>query len=265
MWKESFVHSSSVTSTVTFKMQSFSVEVGSRGFHVYRDVNWTNLVVHQPVRVSIETNPTSKAYDPYCCKITIRRLDRIGVVTVGHIPRELSRYVYYFLNEGGSVTGTVSSVQHRVSPIPEGGLEIPIQMTFSHHAKPIIEKMKLFVETQITKMGQVFRMEEEEEDPDDETDDIVLENDGNSAPSMVNTDVAGTSNAKLIPPVIVIDDDDDDDEEAIQPSERTESIDDMEEECEEDIRERVRREIDEVLAAQMEKENSEEHTVLILE
>ena len=66
--------------------------------------------------------------------------------------------------------------------------------------------MKLFVETQTTKMGQVFRMEEKEVDPDDETDDIILENDGDYAPSiMVNIDAAGTSNSavKLIPPVIV--------------------------------------------------------------
>ena len=66
----------------------------------YRGNNWTNLEIHQPVQVSIEINAISKAYDPYCCKITITRRNRIGAVTVGHIPREPSWFVYYFLQEG---------------------------------------------------------------------------------------------------------------------------------------------------------------------
>ena len=40
---------------------------------------------------------------------------------VDHMPREISRYVYYSLQEGGGVVGTVSSVNYRHSPIPEGG------------------------------------------------------------------------------------------------------------------------------------------------
>ena len=73
-----------------YNMQSFSVGVGSRGYHVYRGNNRTSLVINQPIQVSIEINAISKANDPYCCKITITRLDRIGAVTVGHIPRGLS-------------------------------------------------------------------------------------------------------------------------------------------------------------------------------
>ena len=122
----------------------FFSHVGSRGYQVYCGNNWTNLVIHQPVQVSVETNVISKACDPYCCKITITRRDRIGAVTVGHIPRELSWFVDYFLQVGGSVTTTVASIQYRLSPIPEGGLEIPIQMVFSHTSKPLMEKMKLF-------------------------------------------------------------------------------------------------------------------------
>ena len=67
---------------------------------VYCGGNWTNLVIQQPVQVSIETNAISKAHDPYCCKIIITPQDSIGGVTIGHIPRELSQFVYYFLQEG---------------------------------------------------------------------------------------------------------------------------------------------------------------------
>ena len=130
-----------------YDMQSFSAKVGSRGCHVYCGNNWTNLVILPLVQISIKTNAISKVYDPYCCKITITQRDKIGAVTVGHIPRELSRFVNYFLQEGGSVTSTVASIQYRVSPLPEWGLEITIQMTFSHTSKRIVEKMKLFVES----------------------------------------------------------------------------------------------------------------------
>ena len=122
------------------KMYSFSAEIESRGYHVYRDTNWNNARVNQPVVVCQESSAISKAYDPYSCKITITRPDRVGAVTVGHIPREISRYVHYFLHEGGSVTGIVTDVHHRLSPIPEGGLEIPIHMAFSIRSKAILKK-----------------------------------------------------------------------------------------------------------------------------
>ena len=55
------------------------------GYHVYRDTNWTDIRINKHVVVYKETNIISKAYDPYCCKITITREDRIDPVTVGHI------------------------------------------------------------------------------------------------------------------------------------------------------------------------------------
>ena len=48
--------------------------------------------------------------DPYCCKITINRADRIGDITVGHIPIEFQDLFFFFVHEGGSVTGTVASI-----------------------------------------------------------------------------------------------------------------------------------------------------------
>ena len=60
--------------------------------------------------------------DPYCCRITIKRVDRIEPVTVGPVPRELSRFIFYFIQEEGSVTGTVASTTPRILPITGGGL-----------------------------------------------------------------------------------------------------------------------------------------------
>ena len=258
-------------------MHSFSVEIGSRGYHVYRNANWTDVRLHQAITVEVETNATSRAYDPYCCKISIRKPDRIGPVTVGHIPRELSRYVFYFLHEGGLVTGTVSSVHYRQSPIPEGGLEIPIQMTFSHSSKPIVEKMKAFAETQLVKMEETFRMEVDENTDDEE---IILEGEeeiyqNTPPPTMVvDIDPKTPPAASKQPMIIVIDDDDDEDDigngddnhEGSPPSEERvcEEVDDEEVESDEALRARVRQEIDFILNAQAEAE-LEEPPVSILD
>lgn len=199
-------------------MESFSAEIGSRGYHVYREGNWTNISLHQQVTVQKESDPVSMGYDPYCCKITIVRIDRIGPVTVGHIPRELSRFVHYFLHEGGVVTGIVASTEHRVSPIPEGGLEIPIQMTFSHKSKRIANKMKTFVDNQIVKMAETFRMDDEEnndeENDGDEVEDVIMHDDGETETESVAVDETESktesSKTEDTNKVIIIDDSDDD-------------------------------------------------------
>ena len=54
--------------------------------------------------------------------------------TVGHITREISRLVYFFLTEeNGQIDGTVHSVNYRPSPIPAGGFEIPLILNFKSH------------------------------------------------------------------------------------------------------------------------------------
>ena len=62
----------------------------------YKSKLWKKLTVYQLT-------------DPYCCKIMIERVDRIGDITVGHIARKLSRFVFPFIHEGGSVTRAVAN------------------------------------------------------------------------------------------------------------------------------------------------------------
>ena len=54
-------------------------------------------------------------------------------------------------------------IECALSPVNDsrGGLEVPIQMTFSHFSKAIIGKMKAFAENQARKMKEIFRMEED--------------------------------------------------------------------------------------------------------
>ena len=84
--------------------------------------------------------------------------------------------------EGGSISGNVESLAYRQSPIPQGGLEIPIIMKFSCDRYIIHLKMKKFValysyyDTRNSEQGQA----EEEDDCDDDDDreiaiDLVVE------------------------------------------------------------------------------------------
>ena len=64
------------------------------------------------MRVDLETNELSKNVDPYACVIRVKKQFFNSCKTVGHIPREISRHVCYFIKtEGGSVDGSVLSTK----------------------------------------------------------------------------------------------------------------------------------------------------------
>ena len=102
------------------------------------------MTLHQQVKVLKETNSVSIDTYPYFCKITIKRVGRIRDITVGHIPRELSRFLFHFIYEGRSVIVTATNITLRPSPIPKGDLEIPILMHFAHANYAMLNKMKTF-------------------------------------------------------------------------------------------------------------------------
>ena len=70
--------------------------------------------------------------DPYCCSITIPRSNKIGPLSVGHILREISEFVYFFLPERGAICETAVDTKPRISWIPEGDLEIKLLLHFTY-------------------------------------------------------------------------------------------------------------------------------------
>ena len=67
--------------------------------------------------------------------------------TFGHVQREISRHIYFFMKkENEKVTGNVKSFNYKLSPIPSGGLEIPLQLTFSYPLEWVRDKMKDFID-----------------------------------------------------------------------------------------------------------------------
>ena len=158
--------------------------MAARGFHVYRNITWTDVKQGDSVSVEIETNEESKKVDPYSCAIKALVGQPPQLKTVGHIPREISRHVFFFLKEeNGRIEGTVHSTKYRPSPIPAGGLEIPLMLTFKSKRFVTHQKMKDF-------MTSLYSYEYEPPEinsKDEENDDInsIIEQDEDEEDSEV--------------------------------------------------------------------------------
>ena len=87
------------------------------------------------------------AIDPHACAVKAKEKYFDGWKTVGHVAREILRYIYFFIaTENGKITGNVESLKYKPSTIPCGGLEIPLQLTFSCPLEWVRDKMKDFID-----------------------------------------------------------------------------------------------------------------------
>ena len=110
------------------------------GFHEYRKI-WKPKL-GQWLCVAFEKY---NDYDPYYCTCYARFKGTIhGRCVVGHIPRELSWFCKYFPDYSGVIDATVTSVDFRRSPIPQGGIEIPINLHIikSASSDDVFKRMK---------------------------------------------------------------------------------------------------------------------------
>ena len=138
---------------VLFKMETIALTgsvqcvfpCGLRGYHVYKEI-WNPTVGEKMPCVFERNNP----HDRYAIAVTKHLPGRLASVTVGHLPREISRFTRFLLMRGAEVYVTVKDAQHRRSPLVQGGLEIPISVTTLMEASPqnaqAIEKFKSLVE-----------------------------------------------------------------------------------------------------------------------
>ena len=72
---------------------------------------------------------------------------RTRLDTVSHIPREISRFVFYFIEIGGMVEGIVTDMNDRKSPRPSGGFEIKLKvhLYFRHSSISLVEQLRSFI------------------------------------------------------------------------------------------------------------------------
>ena len=69
--------------------------------------------------------------------VAVKQLDSI----VGHVPCMISTLCHLFLSRGGSITCTVTGIRKYSDDLPQGGLEVPCQLTFRGD-EPAVEKVK---------------------------------------------------------------------------------------------------------------------------
>ena len=112
--------------------------------------------------------------DPYACAIKTKNPYFNNWKTVGHIPREISRYVYFSIKEeNGNVSGTLKSLKYKLSQIPSRGLEVPLLLTFSAKDKWVVDTMEEFVLNfySYEYSGNLSIADNEDDNEDDDEDD----------------------------------------------------------------------------------------------
>ena len=130
---------------------SYTTLIGSRGWHVYRKSTWKNPKKREVLSFKLETDSIALRFDPHSIAITRKSIEYLVPVTVGHIPLEISRHVYFFMEKGGKLEAQVDRVKCEESPIPKGGLEIITSVTFK-----IEDSKKRYLERLIKLIGEDY-------------------------------------------------------------------------------------------------------------
>ena len=102
---------------------NFKIFCGLRGFHVYSD-KWKPRIGE---RISI-VHEKRNIHDINAMAGKKTLPGTLAPTTIEHLPKEISRYTRYIIEHGAQVCAFVISTTHRVSPLIQGGLEIPIRV-----------------------------------------------------------------------------------------------------------------------------------------
>lgn len=90
------------------------------GYHFYRSY-WQPFVGEELDCMHERDNP----FDFFAIKVSKTTTGQ----TVGHLPMENSRVMKFLLDHGAKVMASLSSSNYCVSPLVQGGLEIPCTVT----------------------------------------------------------------------------------------------------------------------------------------
>ena len=162
-------HSGSIT---------YSFKCGLRGFHVYKEV-WSPIVGEQlKFKCCHERN---NCYDRYAIAATKRLRGRLADSCPEKFPEQ-----HAFSTFSYSACAKVIDKNHRRSPLVQGGLEIPVQVTTEmdlERNKAILEKYKQIVVSNYKEPGMDGNFDDctkevlkELEDDDSDADEEVQSN-----------------------------------------------------------------------------------------
>ena len=102
--------------------REFTVECCVRGHHVYRK-KW-EAEIGSKLTAQYKTRPGALVQDKYA--IALKQKD----VTVGHIPKFLSKITYFYLKHGGDLLVEIIGKRQYSRDLPQGGMELPALYVF---------------------------------------------------------------------------------------------------------------------------------------
>ena len=152
---------------------SLTFKCGLRGYHVYKTV-WIPTL-HESLYTIHESD---NAVDRNAIAARKRLPGSAAESTIGHLPKEISRATRYIMFYGAIVTAKFIDTHHRRSPLIQGGLEIPIEVSVTmkyslENKKALVELVtKLYKEPEdgkfedVTDEGLDSDTDEEEEEQD---------------------------------------------------------------------------------------------------
>ena len=117
-----------------------SCKIASRGWHYYGKNTWKRPKKDEIVFAEKESSKTALEHDPYSIAWKKKNKSKITADVVGHVPKEISRAVFFFISRGGKVLDEM----YYPSPIPKGGLEILLMVQFkiADEKRKYMERLK---------------------------------------------------------------------------------------------------------------------------
>ena len=94
----------------------YSFQCGLCGFYIYKEV-WSPIVGEVLRCCYKRKNP----FDRYAIAVMKQLPGRLADCTIGHLPREISQIIRFFLLRGGVVSVKIVNKNHRRSPLVQGG------------------------------------------------------------------------------------------------------------------------------------------------
>ena len=127
---------------------TLEVKIASCGYHVYGKSLSSNPKKGECLIGEQETDSVALLEDSYAIAWKLQKKDKLVPVVVGHIPRETSRFVWYFIKYGGKVCSQVHSERPRLFPILSGGLDILLmaKLTISDEKRRYLAHLKTLIE-----------------------------------------------------------------------------------------------------------------------
>ena len=119
-----------------FIANAFDIDICVRGYHFFNQI-WQPTIGENLLGVH-ENNPISLAKDKYAVA-----MKTVNGLTVGHVPRFMSKYTYFFIRHGGIVKARVSGPRRYSEDLDQGGVEIPTVYTFTCENNLVFNKFKL--------------------------------------------------------------------------------------------------------------------------